>query len=133
MGANLDMTFTGPGSSSGTCSLELKAEVRNGRLVPTYVFGDLSSCEGYTGGMLGGFVSVSDPAGIPFELTFSGLSCDGNLIFESYCAAGAFDWHLTGSLASGVSSIPPLTFEDQHLIANGVLCGEEPKGACPTG
>jgi len=113
---------------SGTtlCSLELRAELVAGRLVPSRVFASFGDCQGYTGdGLAGAIVLANDPAAIPFQVSFQGLSCDGNLIFESYCVAGEFDWHLGGSV-DGVN------FVDQHLIVSGVICSpQEPMGSCP--
>jgi hypothetical protein len=118
----LDLTFAS--SSSSSCNLELQAELRDGRLTPISAVGFFSKCPGYTGPAYSGFFSETNAANIPFELTFTGLACDGNLVFESYCVAGSFDWHLQGTVGN-------VTFEDQHLVANGVLCGQEPKGECP--
>jgi hypothetical protein len=120
---SMDLTFIG---SKSSCSLELQADLHNGQLSPSSVLGFFNNCEGYTGSaFFSGTIVESKPAAIPFELTFTGLACDGEVSFESYCVAGTYDWHLRGTIG-GVS------FDDQHLILDGVLCSAEPKGDCPS-
>ena len=128
---SFDLVFSG--ASSLQCQFEVKGAVMNGKLAPTLVLGDLVDCPGYTGKQDGGSVSWEPSNGVPatVEVAFDGLSCDGHLIFESYCVAGTFDIHLAGTLST--SSISATTLEDQHFIANGVLCSQEPMGECPTG
>jgi hypothetical protein len=116
----IDMTFSGEGG----CTLELKADVANGALVPNRAFGLLSNCSGYSSTDIGGGnVVTNDVSGLTLDAT--GIACDGGLIFESYCFNGHFDWHFDGQLGD-------VTFSDQHLVAEGVVCSAQPMGQCPT-
>jgi hypothetical protein len=116
---DLDVTF----EQGSSCTLDFETELLNGALEVTSGFSNLGGCPGFQGDSLDGYVSSSDPLNL--ELTFDTVACDGQLIFESYCVSGRFDWHISGQGGSVV-------FEDQHLIAEGTVCGSEPMGACPT-
>jgi hypothetical protein len=108
--------------ATGRCSFELNVELRDGKLVVTQVDGYLDGCPEDNGSSFGVILGENPPG---FAFTFDGLSCDGGLVVESYCVAGTFDWHLGGS-AGGV------TFEDQHLIVEGVACSPLITEACPS-
>lgn len=105
-----------------SCDLTLTAEMVGERLVVSSVQGVLDGCDGYAGDGFG--VSEDDPASIPFELGFEGTTCGGNDEYDDLCFAGKFDWHLHGTV-DGVS------FQDQHLIAEGVECTYDSGGRCP--
>lgn len=106
-----------------SCRLSLSAERHGGAWQVTNVSASFAACSGYMSERPATSIYVDDPAVIPFELEFTGLACDGHLIFESYCAAGTFDWHLSGTLEG-------VMFNDSHLIVEGVVCGFEPDGTC---
>jgi hypothetical protein len=76
----------------------------DGALAVADFFGSLNGREGFEGGF-GGSVILGDPP-LPFGFSFNGLACDAHLIFESYCSAGTFDFHLQGTVGD-------ITFEDQ--------------------
>jgi hypothetical protein len=110
------------GTDGVGCSFDFIVSVSDGVLEVTDFTASIDDCEGFAGGAGDGFLYGDDP--IPFDFRFEGLACDGHLIFESYCAAGTFDFHLQGTF-DGV------TFEDQVLSVRGVVCSAEPEGECP--
>jgi hypothetical protein len=69
-----------------------------------------------------GSVAADNPA---IDVTFEGLACDAKALFETYCVAGTFDFHISKTTIGTVS------FEDQHLSLRGGSCAYEPTGACP--
>lgn len=109
---------------SALCNFELEAQQRAGQWEVVQLYAPISDCAGYVPGMsLTGLLLVDDPSQLPIDFTFEGLACDGRLIFESYCVAGRFDWHINGVIEG-------ITFDDSHLVAEGVLCSTEPEGTC---
>jgi hypothetical protein len=108
----------------GPCTMDLAATLVNGRFQVTSVDASLASCGGYSGAALGGSVLASDPAQIPFTLTWEAVSCDWGGGFEGFCTAGSMDWHLDGTIGD-------VTFQDSHVVLRGVLCVSQPSGACP--
>jgi len=122
---DLELTLTGSASS---CQLRLTVKLQAGKLVVTRIDGMVQGCPGFmpdaaTATQSYAFVSAANPA---IELSFQGLACDGALIFESYCVAGTFDFHISKT------TIDDVDFEDQHLTVRGVACSSEPKGDCPS-
>jgi len=113
-------------SSSGNCNLQLSAQLSGGKLVASTVFGFVGGCDGYAGSDMSptaGFVQGDSKPAASFS--FAGLACDANLIIESYCDAGTFDFHLNGTIGE-------VSFVDQHITLTGTICNAEPIGACPT-
>ena len=110
------------------CSFEFALELSGGALTPSNFIASIRDCPGFVGETnqeyLSPGLSPDDP--LPFSFTFEGISCDAQLIFESYCVAGSFDFHLGGTIRG-------VTFEDQHFVVRGVMCGADPSGACPEG
>ena len=109
-----------------TCGLDFTVALKGGQFVVTHFGGTLDDCEGYTGDpkeIFGGTINESN-SGV--ELSFQGLACDGDLIFESYCVAGTFDFHIPALTPSH------MTIEEQHVIVSGTTCSYEPDGACPS-
>ena len=108
------------------CSFELAVELSGGALTPSSFLAHIPDCPGFVGetnqDYLSPDLSPGDP--LPFSFSFEGIACDANLVFESYCVAGNFDFHFGGTLRG-------VTFEDQHLVVRGVMCGLDPSGACP--
>lgn len=123
-----DLTLGG-GLSAGRpeCTFRFTVDLQGGKLVVARLDGDVSECSGVlpapTTKPVSGFLAASNPA---IDLTFQGLACEAQLVFESYCVAGTFDFHIHETKIGDVS------FEDQHLILRGVSCSAEPKGNCPS-
>lgn len=107
------------------CQLNITVETVRGALSVTDIYGELEDCDGYTGEGLDGLISLDISTEKPSaELSFSGVACDGRLVFESYCVAGMFDLHLAGKLNE-------LTLDDQHIELEGALCTVSPMDECP--
>ena len=87
------------------------------------VFGLLGQCAGFNGG-LNSSLLVDDPAAIPFEFAFDGITCDWGGGFEGFCSAGRFEWHLGGTVGG-------ITFEDATLSMRGVMRVGQAAGTCP--
>jgi hypothetical protein len=111
------------GTDDSGCSFDFTVELVDGALAVTDFFALVDGCEGFEGGA-GNSVVLGD-APLPFSFGFDGLACDGHLIFESYCSAGTFDFHLQGA-------VDEVTFEDQVLSLRGVVCSAGPEGECPS-
>ena len=96
----LDLRFEAGG---GSCSLTLRTELREGRVVVSSLLGFVQSCPGFAGSILdGALAGASGLENIAF--TFEGLACNASLVFESYCVAGRFDLRFQG-VTSGTVSI----------------------------
>jgi hypothetical protein len=134
-----DVRFAFPGAGPGGClndlritigglgcSFEFEVALSGGSLAPANFIASIADCPGFVGeanqNYLSPGLSPGDP--LPFSFSFEGISCDAHLIFESYCVAGSFDFHLGGTLRG-------VTFEDQHFVVRGVMCNADPSGACP--
>ncbi len=114
---------------AGSCGLDITTELQAGKLVATWIHGNIDGCPGAqpnpnpTSDSLYGFFATYDPA---IDPTFQGLACDTGSIYETYCVAGTFDFHIRETKLNAVG------FEDQHLIVRGGSCSASPEGACPS-
>ncbi len=107
-----------------SCGLDFTAEVVGGALTITDVSGFLDGCSGFTGSLLDG--NVDSAPHLVTDFAFEGLSCDGLLIYESYCLAGAFTFTLGGTVGD-------LTIDPQTITVEGAFCATgEASGECPT-
>ena len=105
------------------CGLDFVGSVVDGVLAVTDVSGFLDECPGLTGA---GAEYVESAPEIVTAFSFAGLSCDDDLIFESYCVAGAFTFTLGGTVGD-------LTFEPQTLRVEGAMCSPSGvSGTCPS-
>jgi hypothetical protein len=103
------------------CSLDLEATLEGGALRVTSASGFFNDCPGYTGEAFG---ILSPEPGEPLEVdvTFAGAACttSGSL----RCARGTFDLFFHGAIGT-------VTFEESHLLLDGMWCGST-SGSCPT-
>jgi hypothetical protein len=105
------------------CQFDLSIEQQDGVLTVTRIAGTLHGCPGFNGSSADGFLA-GDSSTLRSAVAAETVSCDGGLIFESYCVGGRLDIRLDGE-AGGVA------FDDQHIILQGGMCQAEPDGECP--
>jgi hypothetical protein len=118
---SLDLEFEGDDGLAG-CSLEVRAEVREGKLEVTYVTAEFWNCRTDDDALVRSLLET-DPKNIPFTVSVIGETCDtGN----ETCLSGGIQLHLSGL-------IEDVEFAEATLQVEGVFCGgaTPDAGVCP--